>query len=627
MKTVYFAQINNPIADAIFLPLSVAYIWEYCRSIPEISDEWSLGGIFFERETVKEYMKKIVNPDVFAFSTYVWNWSITLELAKEIKKTYPTCLIVFGGPQVPYKKEWLLSNNEVCDLIVTYAGERPFAEILKGNYNYSGIINEESYKSPKPDKEIDYIPSPYLSGLMASLMVPEKKYSAIIETNRGCPYSCTFCDQEARYYNKIQQFNYSRVLKEIDWMSEHKIEFMYFADSNLGIFERDLDFVNRLAENKIKTGYPRNIDYATAKQQPKRILELGKILNHKAKISRGVTIALQSMNPSTLTAIKRINIANTDLENTIKNYNTNNIENYCELILGLPEESFETWVSGIGKILEIGSDHALTVHPLSVVPNTPFNNPEYQSKYGLKYTPTRAPAGGNLYPDDCTGEIDYICYSSNTMSVDEWIDAYFFAKGVVIPHHYHGITQLVAEFLNREYNLPLVDFYKLIFDYSKSSNGILNKEYVLHTQSVSDSLFNSKVWGRPVFGDNFHYQDNGATAATLYYDIDVVHNEVKNLIFKNFSIDLSDLLNYNKHILDRFNRGNETETFEYNWIDYFKGNSLKKESIEVTVIKKHYDDLHDHAKHIFWYGRKSKRCFLEYTGKVIENDKSSRCYS
>ena len=194
----------------------------------------------------------------------------------------------------------------------------------------------DSYTVPKPDKLIEDIPSPYLSGLMNSLMKPNKQYSAIIETNRGCPYRCTFCDQEALYYNKIAKFNHDRVLSELDWVSNNKIEFLYFADSNLGIFERDLQFIHHLAKNKNATGYPRNIDYATAKQQPDRILELGRILNHEAKINRGMTIALQSMNPKTLDAIKRTNIANIDLEKTVQTYNKNNIENYCELILVNP---------------------------------------------------------------------------------------------------------------------------------------------------------------------------------------------------------------------------------------------------------------------------------------------------
>jgi len=395
MKNLYLFQINNVIADATFLPISAAYVWEYCRSQSDICNEWTLGNIFFERETVGEYLSKIDNPDIVAFSTYVWNWQLTQNIAKAIKKKYPNCIIVMGGPQVPNKKEWLANNRDICDLIVPYAGEKPFAEILRGNLTANGIMSEHSYKPASPDRDLSVIPSPYLSGLLDSLIVEGKNYSTIIETNRGCPYSCTFCDQEALYYNKVSMFDLETIYKEIDWAVEHKVDFLYFADSNLGMFDRDLDIIRYVAKHRNETGYPRQIDYSTAKQQPQRIIELGKIINQEAGIKRGVTIALQSMNKATLSAIRRINIANEKLEEMVSEYNRAGVDNYCELIVGLPEETFESWVKGIGEILALGSDHALTVHPLSIVPNTPFSDPVYKEKYKMEYTASAAPAGGN----------------------------------------------------------------------------------------------------------------------------------------------------------------------------------------------------------------------------------------
>lgn len=616
MNKVYFTQINNVIAEATFLPLSVAYVWEYCRTQV---DNWELGGILFERQTVEEYLTQITDPNVLAISTYVWNWDISRELARAVRQRWPDCIIVMGGPQVPYKKEWLEENRDICDYIITYAGERTMAEFLKGNIEYPGIMSTTHYKTPKPDKIVDDIPSPYLSGLMDSLINPEKQYSAIIETNRGCPYACTFCDQEAMYYNKIAKFDYDRVIAEIDWVSDRKIDFLYFADSNVGIFDRDVEFIKYVAKCKNEKGYPRQIDYSTAKQQPDRIVELGRILNQEAKIKRGVTIALQSMNPDTLKAIKRINIANTKLEQMVSAYNSAGVDNYCELIVGLPEESLETWISGIGKILELGSDHALTVHPLSIVPNTPFSDAEYKEQYGLKYTATPAPAGGNVYPDDSRGEVDFVCHTSNTFTTDEYVDMYFFAKGIVIPHHYHGVSQVIATYLHREHNIPLIDYYKNLFNWSKSGTGVLNQEYISHTNSLRESLFEMKTWGRVIEGsDNFHFQDNGATAGFLYANIDNVYSELGTRIKEKYDIDISDVLVYNKHILDIYGKTTHNIAFEKNWNSwFFKNNTLLNKKTVVEAVPTRYKNIGDHAKHLFWYGRKSKRCFLQASEREV----------
>ena len=610
MKKIYFTQVNNLISEAVFLPLSVAYIWEYCKA--NVSG-WELGDILFERDTIENYLQKIVDPDVVGISTYVWNWNISRELARAIKKKYPNCIIVMGGPQVPYKQEWLRKNRDICDIIITYAGERAFAEVLKGNYDAPGIMTVDSYTAPSPDREINDIPSPYLSGLMDSLMKPNKKYSTVIETNRGCPYACTFCDQEALYYNKIAKFDYDRVIAEIDWVANNKIEFLYFADSNLGIFNRDIDFIKHIAKCRKEKGYPRQIDYATAKQQPKRIVELGRILNQEANIKRGVTIALQSMNHKTLEAIRRINVANKDLEKIVSDYNSAGVDNYCELIVGLPEETLGSWIEGIGKILEIGSDHALTVHPLSVVPNTPFSQKDYIEKYGMKYTATPAPAGGNTYPNDSKGEIDYVCYESNSFTNEEYIDMYFFAKGIVIPHHYHGVSQVIATYLNSEHNIKLIDYYKFLFQYSKHSNGLLHKEYIKHTESLKQSLFNNKTWGRIVDDcDDFHFQDNGATAATLYTNIYEIHKEIVDIVYKRYKIDVNEVASFNKHILDLYQYKPDTKSFSKNYYSwFFYKDKLKQIRTAVTTTPVQYKNKLDHTRTLFWYGRKSKRCFLE----------------
>ena len=45
-------------------------------------------------------------------------------------------------------------------------------------------------------RELSPLPSPYLENVFEPLLDanPDERWLALWETNRGCPFSCTFCD-------------------------------------------------------------------------------------------------------------------------------------------------------------------------------------------------------------------------------------------------------------------------------------------------------------------------------------------------------------------------------------------------------------------------------------------------
>ena len=139
-----------------------------------------------------------------------------------------------------------------------------------------------------------------------------------------------------------------------------------------------------------------------------------------------------------------------------------------------------------------------------------------------------------------------------------------------------------------------------------------------HTNSLKDSLFNMKTWGRPIEGgDNFHFQDNGATAATLYKNIDDFYKQIKMLCLAKYNVDVEEALKFNKHILDLYGKKRNVETFTKNWHSwFFDGEPLKDVNTSVSVKPNVYHSITDHARHLFWYGRKSKRCFLKSTEEI-----------
>ena len=80
---------------------------------------------------------------------------------------------------------------------------------------------------------------------------------AILETNRGCPYGCTFCDWGSATQSRIRKFDLDRVFAELEWCATHKVHQVFLADANFGIFERDVEIAEKVAELKLEHGYPR----------------------------------------------------------------------------------------------------------------------------------------------------------------------------------------------------------------------------------------------------------------------------------------------------------------------------------------------------------------------------------
>src|SRR6185295_515192 len=105
---------------------------------------------------------------------------------------------------------------------------------------------------------------------------PDLHFQALQETNRGCPYACTFCAWGSASLSKLRQFDERRVVDEMEWMARHKIEFLYNADANWGILPRDVALTEALVAIKEKHGYPQKFRAAFAKNSNETIFQISK---------------------------------------------------------------------------------------------------------------------------------------------------------------------------------------------------------------------------------------------------------------------------------------------------------------------------------------------------------------
>ncbi len=396
---VGLVQIGDKFGDEYYLPYSIGLLQAYAQRNIKEPERYKFLLPIYRRVKVDDGVEYLLSADIVFFSVYIWNYQISLKIAMGIKQLRKDCIVVFGGPQVSESAigmRMFLENNPFVDIGCYGQGEIAFLSILEnfeeqlwGNVSSIGFLNKENsfvYNTASERiSNLDEIPHVYSGGIFNSLINanPEQSWSALIETNRGCPFLCSYCYWGKKARNKLYQFGMERIFQEIDWFSQNKIQFVFCCDANFGIIDRDFEIVRKVSENKEKYGYPMAFSVQNTKNSTEKIFMLQKILNDN-DLQKGVNIALQSLNKNTLKHVNRSNISMQTYKDLQSMFTQSRIPTFSDMIIALPEESYETFTKGVSTVIESGQHNKILFINLTVLRNTEMAEPEYQDKYGMK---------------------------------------------------------------------------------------------------------------------------------------------------------------------------------------------------------------------------------------------------
>lgn len=435
-KNIYLIDLGTG-TDRSLIPLGCGLIISYAKTFKELNKNYSFEILMMEN-TLEEIVDELHNPYVVAFACYVWNFLGCQELAKLIKKKFPNVKIIFGGPSIPHEKqkiESFLRKNTSVDILVHMEGEKTFSDILlyylhrQDLSNCKGISfigkNQNLITTEKREriKDLSEVPSPFLTGIFDKLYERYKKFIVGIlwETNRGCPFSCTFCDWGNASVNKVTRYPIHRVVDEIKWASERKINYVYCTDANYGIkFDRDFEITEKIVEIVKKNKYPNTFVLNWSKNQHKNVIKIAEKFR-EAGINTNTTISLQSFNPPTIEAVKRGNIKMEEYMNLKNQYHLKGLSTYTELILGLPEETTETFLNGLDKAMSPNMYDQFMVYTANILENTELSrNIEL---YDIKTSKCAVGLNRRKLKYSRFGE-DEIVIGTATMTTKEWSRLY-----------------------------------------------------------------------------------------------------------------------------------------------------------------------------------------------------------
>ena len=509
MKSIYFFQVNFTgqfrNIEQYWLPYSVGCLWSYAQQFEDIAITWQVKGKFYRRETIDAVLSQIHNPDLCVFSCYIWNEQWNLAVAQAIRQRWPECKIMFGGPQSGGNH----LKHDFIDAIVVGEGEQSFVDILRT------INQQQPLESLWQKRRLDNldIPSPYLTGFFDDIIAqapPTVRFQTVLETNRGCPYQCTFCDWGSATYSKIKRFNLERVQQEVEWIARNPVVHVYMTDANFGAFrERDLEIAHMI-EHTTRASHLESLIVNYAKNSSESVFRIAQAFG---RLGRGVTLSVQTMNSETLSIIKRDNMETNDLSHMWSLAQQYGVGTYTELILGLPMETVTTFCDGVAQLLELGQHTQCDVYLANLIEHTELNQVQRQ-QYGL-----RTHRVGNFLKfseNDESGIVEYtefVC-ATNTMSQQDMTAAYMF-HWCVNNFHYVGYSQLLARYCRSVLNVPYQQFYWNLSQQLQQDQGALGELYQ-SVQRAIQRLFDSGEWHESVSVYDF----TSASFGVVYDNID-----------------------------------------------------------------------------------------------------------
>lgn len=627
MKNIYMVQVNYSASGALFLPYSAGTVAAYSFSHKNIQDNYCLKDFIITKLPVAKVVSEMENPFFVGFSSYLWNIEYNLVLAKAIKQKWPECIIAFGGPQIPNDLSYL-EQYSFIDILMHGEGEVSFYTILsalaEGDRidripNISVRINNTPYKTEEQAPVIlDALPSPYLSGLFDKITEDPKykgvQFNAVLETNRGCPYGCIYCNW-ARSGSSFRQFPLARVKGDLQWMAKHRITYCMCADSNFGILDRDLEIAQYVIDLNKEHGFPTVFETTAAKNKDELTFKIIESLE-KAGLNRGVSVAVQSMTPEVLKIIGRKEMSVDHLASQLDKYRRAGIYTYTDIMLGLPGETLESYCKGLFSVIEAGQHYCIAMYRCEFLPNTIMYSKRFVDRYKIKTVSSRfcqnhEPVGS----DELLGSRSEIVVGTSTMSTSDWKKA---LKITACAQSFHcmGMLRFIAIYLRKAKKISYYDFYMSLFHWIENDSVCVKRIFEKVFESVDPFLEGkgSLSFSDRRFGDIYWPFEEGVFLCCCA-EFDDCFADIRSFTEKFFD-DMTlyeDLFAFQKAMIALPSRDPITLHTEYDWKDFFDHifdssyEYPEKKKTTLTTVPTKIDDWEMYAREVVWYGKRKEK--------------------
>jgi radical SAM superfamily enzyme YgiQ (UPF0313 family) len=485
-------------------------------------------------------------PDVIGFSNYIWNSSLSIAFARIVHERSPSTICVFGGPHFPkepHQSEEFLTNHPEIDFYVEGEGEQAFARLLDAvasaknrgeSVDTHAIISSEVPSLRWIDRggsgefhatalaerirDLDTVPSPYLSGMLDEFF--DGELAPTLQTNRGCPFTCTFCLEGGDYYRKLSSFSEDRVVSEIDYMAVRMQpviraggrDDLLITDSNFAMYTPDRVTCAEIKACRDRFGWPTRVNVTTGKNRRERVLDSIRLTDGAIQLSG----AVQSLEQSVLENVNRQNIDAEGLIAIAQQSSERGTPTYSDVILGLPGDTRESHVRTVCTLVNAGFGRINTFQ-CALLPGTELFADSMRKQFGISTKYRTVPRGHGRYKvgtDSISAvEIDEVCVATSTLSFEDYVWCREFDLALFLLHNDQimAATTAIASRIG-------IDLGAFITRAAKSTwpgrLGEIREDYVTATR---EQLFNTREECEAFALENLDNFTGGRTGMNLLY--------------------------------------------------------------------------------------------------------------
>jgi len=508
-RNIFFADLTHTSQGVVAptFPLGISFVASYAQK--ELGPNYRYQLFKFPQHLNAALQSD--RPTFLCFSNYSWNFEMAYRFAQKAKERWGKVITVFGGPNFPIdagEKKQFLAAYPAIDFHVEMEGEVGFVHLVRQLEAYG--LDEARLKdsgeqiantcylagdvlvSGPVDRifHLDQIPSPYLTGLLDPFF--DMALAPLIETTRGCPFSCAFCADGLPLKNKIRRFEDGRTSEELDYIAsriKHSDEII-LTDLNFGMFAHDLDTCRLIADLQTKKEWPVLVKASAGKNNPERVIEAATIL----KGSWMIGSAIQSSDPGVLKAVKRGNISSESFSRFIDYGNSLSEEalTYTDIILGLPEDTkhkhFESLRYGMDRKV-----NSLRMYQTVLLMGTELASPAARRLHGLVTKYRVLPGCAGIYPvfdeEMAIAEIEEIIVATKTMPFEEYVECR--KMNLILETFYNNALFEEVQALLRTLELSVFDAFVYLAEHPELQPPAVSEIFDSFVEQTVKDLFNT----------------------------------------------------------------------------------------------------------------------------------------